>query len=178
MLLLEKKNYSGQGLLEVIVAIGVITTGLVSALGLTVANLATTQTSAMRIVAANLAREGIEVVRNIRDNNWLTLTEEKWDQGLKCDDQTGTVEYEATEVNCAANSFDDAKLYQDGDGFFSHQISDTETAYQRLIILDDICAEGEGSCQKIGIRVRSQVQWQERGTTHSLTAEEWLYNWY
>lgn len=189
----QKYFYQGQGLLEVIVAIGVITTGLVSALGLTVANLATTQTSAMRIVAANLAREGIEVVRNIRDNNWLTK-KDYWDEGLKCDDHTGAVEPDAAAINCEPNSWADEgiKLRRTPDGFFNHKDGE-ETGYQRLITLDDICADatqqncgddriceaGEESCkEKIGIRVRSQVQWLERGSLHSLTAEERLYNWY
>lgn len=67
-----------QGLLETIVAIGVIMTGLVSVMALTVSNLNTQREAATRYQAVNLAREGIELVRNQRDSNWLAQ-QDTWD---------------------------------------------------------------------------------------------------
>ena len=61
----------GQGLLETIVAIGVILTGLVSVMTLVISNLTGAREAALRYQAVNLAREGIELVRNKRDSNWL-----------------------------------------------------------------------------------------------------------
>ncbi len=69
-------NYSkssGFTLLEGIVAIGVISVGLAGALSLALSNLSSAQGNERRIVAANLAREGIEFVRNQRDSNWLKM---------------------------------------------------------------------------------------------------------
>ena len=61
----------GQGLLETIVAIGVMMTGLISVMSLVVSNLNSEREAATRYQAVNLAREAIELVRNTRDSNWL-----------------------------------------------------------------------------------------------------------
>jgi len=60
-----------QGLLETIIAIGVMMTGLISVMALVISNLNTQREAATRYQAVNLAREGIELVRNRRDSNWL-----------------------------------------------------------------------------------------------------------
>ena len=75
----------GQGLLEGTLAIGIILIGLGGLLALTLRNVTATTASAQRIVALQLAREGLEVVRGIRDSNWLAGSgggSQTWDQGL------------------------------------------------------------------------------------------------
>lgn len=62
---------SGQSLIETIVAIFVLTTALTAGLGLTIYAFSAATTSQNEIIASNLAREGIEVVRMMRDSNWL-----------------------------------------------------------------------------------------------------------
>lgn len=64
-------NQKGQGLLETIVAIGVITVGLVGVFTLVIGNSNRQRENRDRLVGINLAREGVEVVRNLRDSNWL-----------------------------------------------------------------------------------------------------------
>lgn len=79
---------SGQGLLEATVAIAVLITGLVSIVSLTLSNLTASQGTEARLVAASLAREGIEAVRSVRDRNWLqgkvnvSGGANAWDEGL------------------------------------------------------------------------------------------------
>ncbi|MBP9748633.1 hypothetical protein KBD18_00350 [Patescibacteria group bacterium] len=70
----------GQGLLEMIIAIGILTTGLLSTMTLTTASLSATKDSETRLVASNLSREGIEVVRSLRDTNWIIG--QSWNVGL------------------------------------------------------------------------------------------------
>ena len=62
---------AGFTLIEGIIATGIIGTALVVGLSLAIANLSAAQTNSDRILAGQLAREGIEVVRNMRDSNWL-----------------------------------------------------------------------------------------------------------
>ena len=57
--------------MEAIIAVGIIVTVIITALGLGIYTTRVGRTSQNRIIAMNLAREGIEVVRNIRDSNWL-----------------------------------------------------------------------------------------------------------
>lgn len=61
----------GQTLVEVIIAVGILLAGIVGLITLSFASLSADQISSRKIVAMNLAREGIEVLRNVRDSNWL-----------------------------------------------------------------------------------------------------------
>lgn len=65
---------SGQTLIETIVAIFVLTTGLSAGLGLAIFAFGSASEITERITATGLAREGIEVTRRMRDSNWLAGT--------------------------------------------------------------------------------------------------------
>ncbi|HEX9503918.1 MAG TPA: hypothetical protein VF974_06415 [Patescibacteria group bacterium] len=62
---------SGQSIIETLAAIFILVTTLTVGLGLAVSALSSSQQSLNEIVAINLARQGIEVVRMARDSNWL-----------------------------------------------------------------------------------------------------------
>lgn len=66
-------NRSGFTLLEGIIAMTVITVGLVAGMSLAISNISTAQNNERRVVAVNLAREGVEAIRNMRDSNWLKV---------------------------------------------------------------------------------------------------------
>lgn len=74
----------GQTLLEMVIAIAVITVSTLATTTLIVVTITTGRVSQAQIQAANLAREGVEIVRAIRDSNWL-----KADQNV-IDATTGT----------------------------------------------------------------------------------------
>lgn len=101
-------NRSGIGLLEAMVALLVLMIGIVSVMVLMLANTTASRVSRDQIIASNLAREGIEVARSIRDSNWLKIEANekhldgsayKWDDGLW--DATNTL-YGAYPVHDAA----------------------------------------------------------------------------
>lgn len=60
-------------MLEMVIALGILMMGVIGFSTLTTATIVTSRTSELRITAANLAREGVEVARNIRDSNWLKI---------------------------------------------------------------------------------------------------------
>lgn len=66
-------RHAGQGLLEAIIGIGVILAGTVGTITLVSSTIRAGRTSNNETVAASLAREGIEVARQIRDSNWLAI---------------------------------------------------------------------------------------------------------
>jgi len=84
-------------LIEVVVAIFLVTVGTVGAFSLIQRTIAFTAISSSRLVAANLAQEGIEIVRNTRDTNWLSGN--PWDQGLSSGD------WQDVEINGQATNF-------------------------------------------------------------------------
>lgn len=70
---MKYKKYSackGFSLLEVMTAIFLITAGLLAAVTLLVSGLKDSMDSRNQITAGLLAQEGVELARNIRDNNW------------------------------------------------------------------------------------------------------------
>jgi len=72
---------AGQSLIETIIAIFILTTALTASLGVALYAFSASTSSQNEIVAVSLAREGAEVVRVMRDSNWLAgdAKGEAWD---------------------------------------------------------------------------------------------------
>ena len=62
-------NQSGQTLIEMLIAIFILILALTATIVLVVTSINAARDSMNKLVATNLSREGIEVVRNIRDTN-------------------------------------------------------------------------------------------------------------
>jgi len=71
MMHIRLKFENGQTLIETIVAIGLLTTGIIGGLSLAIYAEGSSDVVLNQIVATNLAREGVEIVRNMRDTEWL-----------------------------------------------------------------------------------------------------------
>src|SRR3989338_3959528 len=116
------KNNSGISILEVIVAILIITIGMVGVLSLVIQNIQAQYINKNILIASGLAQEGLELVRNIRDLNWLTLGN-AWNQSI-VGDGTYAVDYRGRiSINAAVNliSDADARLYiNDINGLYTH----------------------------------------------------------
>lgn len=65
---------NGQTLIETVVAIFILVTGLVSGLTLAIYTFSATAQISNKIVATGLAREGTEIARRMRDSNWLVAS--------------------------------------------------------------------------------------------------------
>lgn len=155
------KNNNGFTLIETIVAVGIIVIGLVSALTLISNSLFYVSNINDRLVAANLTAEGIEVARNIRDNNWLQNL--AWNSGLSDGD------YQAAYNSTSLSSYGgNAFLLDSGTGLYNYS-SGASTPYIRKISISNLSS--------YEIRVISTVTWQRRGITYSNSAESHLFNW-
>jgi len=197
------RDRRGQTLLEAIIAIGIIVTAVSSSLTLVQGAITAEGQSEASIVAGNLAREGVEVVRALRDGNWLA--DVAWDAGLE---GTGA-DYTAMPVfapataawtlNFTPDTIDSggAVIYRypattgsAAEGLHvqaaSIPIDTQDSGFRRLLFLDPICDDGSvvtsgstcGVAKKIGIRVTSQVAWETQGgASHSTSVIEELYDW-
>lgn len=67
-------------LLEVLIAIFVLTIGVMAAFGSIAQTISATTFARDRLIASYLAQEGIEIVKNIRDSNWIKG--DVWTSGL------------------------------------------------------------------------------------------------
>lgn len=150
----------GFSLLEVIVAIFVIAIGVTGSLSLINYCISSAAIGKSQIIAANLAQEGLEIVRNIRDSNWLE--DATWNDGLG--EGEWRVQYDS--LNLLASSSDN--LLIDGDDFYQYATG-SETLFEREITITSISVNQ--------IKVISEVTWSERGRSFSISAEDRLYDW-
>lgn len=157
----NKNNKNGFTLIETIVAVGIITVGLVSALTLITNSLFYVSSIGDRLIAANLTAEGLEVARNIRDNNWLA--DLSWNNGLSNGD------YQASYNSTTLSSYGgNPLLFDSAIGLYNYS-SGASTPYVRKISISNP--------SNYEIRVISTVTWQRRGMTYSTSAESHLFNW-
>lgn len=199
------KDQKGQGFMEVIVAIGIMIIGIVSILILTSYNLTAADYGEKRLIASNLAREGIEVIRNIRDSNWVAGND--WDVGLPVDPATDdyrqivkfsdTVNgsaYVLEGVEEAIDTCEVCKLYVTNT-LFSHTDTGTYSSFKRQVEFRDICDIDIGnpsnaltfldideSCVGVGTRVgyelKSIVQWQaSNGDAKRVELIDRIFDW-
>lgn len=151
----------GFTLIETIVAVGIIVIGLVSALGAITTSLFYVSNIGDRLIAANLTAEGLEVARNIRDNNWIQNL--SWNNGLANGD------YQASYNSIALSPYSGSPLLLDsGTGLYSYS-SGASTLYVRKISISNLSS--------YEIRVISTITWQRRGITYNSSAESHLFNW-
>lgn len=151
-------------MLETIVAIGLVTMGLVSALALITNSLFYVSSIQDRLIAVNLAAEGIEVVRNIRDNNWLQ--NKAWNDGLTTDG-----DYQVAYDSVSLASYGGGPLFLDSNGLYNYVTTapNTATLYKRKISIANL--------SNYEIRVISEVSWQRKKDNYSSSTEDHLFNW-
>ena len=155
------KNNKGFTLLETIVAVGVIVVGLVAALVLINSSLFYVSLIKDRLVAANLNSEGLEVVRNIRDNNWL--------QNLSWNNSLSNGDYNVVYNSLTLSPFTDAKLLIDASNGLYNYSSGSPSDFKRKISISNLSS--------YELRIISTVTWQRKGVSYANSAEEHLFNW-
>jgi hypothetical protein len=114
------------------------------------------------LIASQLAQEGLELVRNKRDSNWLTGAD--WFNDLIGD---GTYGLDAFSNIINYSSIDEAVLRINSEGVYNHSDGD-DTKFKRLIT---------ASNNSDNISVSCLVQWSERGKDYQYQADTILYNW-
>lgn len=188
-----KKN-SGQSMMEMVFSIGLLITSISAIIALNASNINSQKQSEFLIVANNLAREGIEVVRHLRDSN--LLSEGDWDDGLKTAGAYRPVfdPKDNTWSLVPFSSTDTGRLYLTGIGAYSYvETNNFATPYFRRLDLQFICLDisenpGKGTeiikdeCdnsneKKIGLKIRSVVTWTEKDRPHQVMIEDLLYDW-
>lgn len=196
----------GNTLIELLVAMMVIFVGLFTAATLVYGNLALVQRDTDQVTAMNLAREGVELAKELRDSNWLAG--KNFDDGMfnpvDVTDYTGTPHWygnDAPSFQFAANNLGDgdaavlALSDQTTPDFYANQtlqppIAGTPTPFQRLITFHPICGDAthvidsgsdcnavQPGTPKIGVRVESHVTRTRKGKQYDTTIFTDLYDW-
>lgn len=133
---MKYKKYSackGFSLLEVMTAIFLITAGLLAAVTLLVSGLKDSMDSRNQITAGLLAQEGVELVRNIRDNNWANNIESFDNNDFPGSDANNCrADINSSDVK-SCNNGQDFSLYYSNLSYYDHNSSGTQTKFKRKI---------------------------------------------
>lgn len=130
---------SGTILMEVVISLFIIGMGIAGASALISSAIHANSLNKNRIIALNLAREGIEAVRNMRDTNWMTWSSnirQCWNFWDNTDENGETDEYDA---GCIINTGDTQNSHPIGkksDGSFikDYIVDFDETNYRWSLI--------------------------------------------
>lgn len=177
-------------LLEAIIAITIILVATAGAMNLISQTIVRLGAPKDEVIAANLAAEGIEVIRNIRDTNWLE--DVPWDSGLTfagCSAAIASstlgasscipigtcpsslnVDYNSISVS---NLPDDRLYFSSASGLYSHNSAFAQTRFFRRVELT-YCKDWESA---VFMRVRSLVDWTDRFGSEQFTLLDHLYDW-
>ena len=151
-----------------------------------------------RLAATYLAQEGMEIVRNIRDTNWLNMdagvSGVAWDNGFNsCEDKGCEVDYTTTGYgsNPVKPYASGHYLNIDANGFYHYQEAALNTKFKRKIIITKV-TDVDNKDDHI-IKVTVEVSWDRKATiinsgisagtciasnNNCIRAEETLYDWY
>jgi len=173
----------GFTILEVIVAIFVLTVAVGGSFVLIQQTLIAASLAQSKLTAYYLAQEGIEIVRNIRDTNWLK--QRSGELNFFWDTDIIPLELPLGESrDCIADYNDDGlSNFIEGtplnlvNGFYSYDASGDPTPFERKITITKLDLPGTSYADDYKLRVTVQVRWSERGRDHSVEASEDLYNW-
>ncbi len=152
-----KKN-KGFTLLEVLIAVFILAIGVGSAFASIGQTLVAGFLARDRFIASYLAQEGIEIVKNIRDSNWVA--------GISWNNRLAPGEYGIDYKNNFAPST--TYLNREATGFYSYS-SGTPTKFRRRIYLQQT--------DPARIKIEVVVEWQERGRTNNFRVVDIITNW-
>lgn len=165
-----KKGFT---LIELMIAIVLMSTGMMAIYALIPHGIKTSITNIDKYTATQLAREGIEIIRNIRDTNWIEQMSSQvavWDEGLtgcvagcEVDYITPTVQDPILSVYGSGRYF---KI--DSNGFYNYTVG-SDTKFKRKITITPVAPAGEA------LQVIVIVNWSTEYADSVL--EETLYDW-
>jgi prepilin-type N-terminal cleavage/methylation domain-containing protein len=155
------KTKKGFTLAELLITIFVFTVGILGVYLFVQRLIATANYASLRFTAAYLAQEGIEIVRNIRDTNWLEGN--AWDEGLAEGNNYG-VQYN---IEGLLADYGDIPLQLDANGFYSYN-GIQETPFKRKVNITKI--------NDYTLKIVVEVSWSDQFSP--IVVQENLYKWH
>jgi hypothetical protein len=162
-------NKAGQVMLEAVVALTIMTIGMLGIFGILSSSIGASRVSTDQEIAVNLSAEGIEVVKSIFDKNFFDGG--PWNSGLNGCPPAGpgcSVEYDDTDaVGSLQNSF--LKFGTVGGIGVYNYSSGTDTIFKRRLSIENVSGNE--------MRVISTVTWTDKGAISTVVLEDRFFNW-
>lgn len=175
-----KHKQQGFTLLEVLISLSILTIGSLAVFALMQQTVLATERNRNSIITVNLAREGVELMRNIRDSSGLGFTELDKSCATHPDcnwiiDNSNVDSGLITAANTVnINSCLNCRLYIK-DGQYSHDSSGSFTGLKRMIKISNgstaVCVSA-AVCEKV-----VTVEVLQPGLTQPYTLTTYLTNW-
>jgi len=167
---------TGFTLLEVILAITVLTLATGGSLVLISQTLSSVSQIQSRLIASYLLQEGMEIIKNIRDSNWLKGND--FDNGLDAGDWE--IDYNGTALASCSFPCDynnNLRFLKTDGGFYNYSEGQDSKFKRKITISDkqDLDDPPDGKMDRFKISL--EVFWKEKGETYSIKIQEFLYNW-
>ena len=167
----NKKKWQGFMMVELVLSIFILGTILISFVQVISKNYAQKNNKIDIVIATSLAQEGIELVRNTRDINWMATTPVAGFTGWT--NNTKDVRYDnilLTSGSAACSGATGCVLYVDANGFYTTlAANNTATKFSRKV---NISASGTNKL------ITSTVYWNNQfGTVQNIVATDILSNW-
>jgi len=154
----------GFTLIETMVALGVLVFVLTGMVSLIIANITSAKNIEKNLIAGNLAQEALEVVRSMRDNDWL--------EGNGFGDflpVNGDYSVQWDDTDLSRGLSDQPLNFNESTGIYSYG-DGSPTIYKRKVSIEKL------SDQQIKALVT--VEWILRSGPAQLQAESHLFDWY
>ncbi len=167
-LFFKTKKESGQLIIEAIIAIFIITISILVFVALLARATALNRVINDRYTAVYLAAEGIEVVKNIVDGNYIQG--KAWnDIGINLVNHGEyELDYTSKALKISQIPYNPLK-FDRTTGIYDYNIASVDSPFKRKITIDVISA-GE-------IRVNSIVTWRTGGVNYEINLEDHFFDW-
>ena len=175
------KNNLGFSILEIVAAISIIAIGMVGVLSLVIQNIQAQYINKNVLIASGLAQEGLELVRNVRDVNWLTPNY-SWSKDLTLGFDTTKnfiIDYRRDrayiqEVNGIDDTYPSTTLKINDDGFYWHG-DGKDSIFKRMIMVEEKKIDQGKPATYLDLKCT--IRWNEGSQNHDYIAETYLYDW-
>ena len=165
----RKKAFS---IVEVMVSFFVITMGVLGLSTLALRNINVQKINKNKLIASQLAQEGVELIRNFRDKDWLVnggatffSSADNSDKiAIYFDGNNMVVQSGLSGINDQAT-----KLFLDNNNFYVHSSTSNFSGFSRLVDINWV-SDHE-------MNIVSTVAWQERGQDKEYVVDTKLFDW-
>ncbi len=159
----SSKDQQGFTLIEVLVALFILTTALTGIVVVITSNSSDAELIKNSYIASGLVQEGVEVVRNIRDSDWHAGNE----FGTSLPEGDYTVEWNSRSLTPLAGK---QSLKLDTGNHTYNYSSGIPTIFQRTVSITTVSPDEK--------KVEVTVAWSIRGVPRTIQAEDHLFNWH
>ena len=151
-------------LIEILLAVTILSIGIMASYAAITKVVSWIYLNSFHFVASRLAQEGLELVSNKRDTNWLKQI--AWDDGLTDCNSGCEIDYDDLYFSFP---YADKYLKIDSNGFYNYE-NGNDSRFKRKIIITGVSSDE--------LEIKVEVMWSRLSSSvETLEVEEHLYNW-